>query len=102
VVLSAGIANGVDLRLSWTNIPSNEGYLVLGSDRPYFLPGETGVSLAADPDNSSPYDVTGVVGAPVGAVYYAVQGRVTTSDPDLTSVPSNHVGLFEFELVAGG
>ncbi len=91
--------NGSALRLSWTNNASNEGYLVLSSALPYFLPGDPGVSTTPDPDNSSPFDATGTVGGPIDAIYYVVQGQVTSSTPDLTSAPSNRVGLYEFTLV---
>jgi hypothetical protein len=99
--LAASLPNPTTLRLSWTNIAANEGYFILSSAAPYFKPGDAGVTTVADPDNSSPYDVAGVAGAPADARFYAAQGQVTSSDPDLTSGLSNRVGLFEFALVKG-
>ncbi len=76
---------------------------MLSSAAPYFKPGDGGVTTATDPDNSSPYDVTGVVGAPAGAQFYLVQGQVTSSasPTPLVSAPSNCVGLWEYDLVPG-
>lgn len=99
VTLAASVLDPATVRLSWTNIPANEGYLVLSSAAPYFQPGDAGVTVT--PASGSPYDVTGVLGPPADARFYAVQGQVTSSDPDLTSALSNRVGIFEFALVAG-
>lgn len=100
-VAAAPVAATTTLRLSWTNTAGNEGYTILSSAAPYFQPADASVTATADPDNTTPFDVTNVVGAPADALYYAVQGKVTTSDPDLTSAASNRVGLFEFALVKG-
>lgn len=101
VTVAAGITNTVDLRLSWADVASDEGYLVLSSAAPYFLPTDAGVTTAADPDNVSPFDVAGLIGGPPDMQFYMIQGQVTTSTPDLTSAPSNRVGLFEYTLIAG-
>jgi hypothetical protein len=98
--IEADVVNSTDLQLTWTNIASNEGYLVLSSANPYFLPGDAGVTTT--PDGGSPFDVPGVVGGDVANVFYAAQGQVTSSDPDLVSGLSNRVGLFEFALEKGG
>jgi hypothetical protein len=100
VTLAVSQLNATDLRLSWTNIAANESYLILSSAQPYFKPGDAGVTVTTDPDGT-PYDVPGVIGAPANATFYAAQGQVTTSTPDLTSAPSNRVGLFEYALVKG-
>jgi hypothetical protein len=99
VTVSAAVLNPTTLRLSWSNVAANEGYLVLSSAAPYFKPGDAGVTVT--PDTGSPYDATGVLGAPANAQFYAVQGQVTSSDPDLTSGLSNRVGVFEFALTPG-
>lgn len=91
-----------DVVLSWNNLAVDESYLVLSSPRPHFLPGEGDVTTRTDPNNASPFTDAGVAGSAADAnVYYAIQGQVTTSTPDLLSVPSNRVGLFEFGLVKG-
>lgn len=100
VTLAAGV-NGASVRLSWTNIASDESYLVLSGGQPYFNPGDPGVTTTPDPNNSSPFDTGAIVGAPAESAFYAVQGQVTTSTPDLVSGLSNRVGLFEVSLVAG-
>jgi hypothetical protein len=101
VTLAASLPNPTTLRLSWTNIPSNEGYLILSSADPYFQAGDAGVTVTPDPDNSSPFDVAGIAGGTPDARFYAAQGQVTSSNPDLTSGISNRVGLFEFALEKG-
>ncbi len=97
--LAAGVVNSTDLQLTWPNIASNEGYVVLSSANPYFLPGDAGVT--ATPDSGPPFDAPGVVGGTAASVFYAAQGQVTSSDPDLTSGLSNRVGLFEYDLTRG-
>ncbi len=95
-------AGSADVVLSWNNLAVNESYLVLSSPRPYFQPGEADVTTRTDPNNASPFTDVGAAGSAADAnVYYAVQGQVTTSTPDLLSAQSNHVGLFEFSLVKG-
>ncbi len=95
-------AGSTDVVLSWNNLAVDESYLVLSSPRPYFQPGEADVTTRTDPNNASPFTDAGVAGNAADAnVYYAVQGQVTTSTPDLLSAQSNHVGLFEFSLVKG-
>jgi hypothetical protein len=98
--VAASVVNTTDLRLTWTNSASNEGYLVLSSADPYFLPGDAGVTSTLD--SGSPFDQPGVVGGIAANAFYAVRGQVTSSTPDLTSAPSNRVGLFEYELTRGG
>lgn len=93
--------SGTTLQVSWSNIASNESYLVSSSTAPYFNPGDTGVTTVTD--SSSPYDVTGVVGGTADTLFYLVQGRVTSSasPTELVSTVSNRAGLWEFALLPG-
>lgn len=99
VTVTPAVVNATTLSLSWAAVTGNEGYVVLSSANPYFNPGDAGVTATAD--NAPPFDVANVVGGTPDTLFYALQGQVTTSDPDLTSALSNRVGLFEFGLVKG-
>lgn len=91
--------SGKNITLTWTDNPANTGgYKVRYSEKPYFQPGDTGVTTVSLPQGSASWTHTNGAGDPAHNYYYLVQGATAGGS---LSAPGNRTGGFNYGLTRG-
>jgi hypothetical protein len=93
IIITAQSASGV--RLSWEENSNYRDYVIWRDTVPNFSPaGTSHATVVAPPDH---FDDAETLGDPAVNYYYLVEGNLTAGG----SLPSRHLGEFDFPLVAG-
>ena len=93
IIITAQSASGV--RLSWEEDSNYRDYVIWRDTVPNFSPaGTSHATVVAPPDH---FDDAETLGDPAVNYYYLVEGNLTAGG----SLPSRHLGEFDFPLVAG-